>query len=78
VASRAAAEVAAEVVEEAHGDASSVDVLRTNPGACTMDFVQDEDVEVMLNALFDVRADTQEILRLLGEEDDEEETTEEP
>jgi hypothetical protein len=43
-----------------------------------MDFVQDEDVEVMLNALFDIRADTQEILRLLGEEDDEEETTEEP
>ena len=38
--------------------------------------MDDEDVQTVMNALFAIRADTQEILRLLTGDDDEEETEE--
>jgi hypothetical protein len=40
--------------------------------------MEDDDVQTVMTALFAIRADTQEILRLLSEDDDEEETQEEP
>jgi hypothetical protein len=40
--------------------------------------MDDDDVQTVTKALFSIRADTQEILRLLSEDDDEEEAQEEP
>ena len=41
--------------------------------------MDDDDVQTVMNALFAIRADTQETLRLLTEDDeDEEEAPEEP
>jgi hypothetical protein len=41
-------------------------------------FVEDEATADIFEALFDIRSDTQEILRLLTEDDDAEEEEEEP
>jgi hypothetical protein len=40
--------------------------------------VDPRDLQTVMQALFDLRTDTQEILRLLAEDDDEEEAQEEP
>jgi hypothetical protein len=39
--------------------------------------VEDKDVQTVMQALFLIRVDTREILRLLSEDDDEEEAQEE-